>query len=219
MPPKRDVVAPHLSPLTLGHLEPGGTGDLLSGDDVEALEIEGVTVESLDLSGVTIRESRVVALAAGEAELRSARLLETRIERPNIPVLRGARGSWHDVVLEGGRLGASELYDSSWRSVHVVGCKLGYVNLRGAHLRDVLFTDCTIDELDLVQAKLDRVAFADTTVGRLDVRDATLTDVDLRGAELDGIDGVASLRGATIDGHQLVRLAPLLAREIGLRVE
>src|SRR5690606_72686 len=133
----------------------------------------------------------------------------------NIPVLRGARGSWYDVVLEGGRIGASELYDSSWRSVHVVGCKLGYVNLRGAHLRDVMFTDCTIDEFDLVQAKLDRVAFADTTVGRLDVREARLTDVDLRGAELDGIDGVASLRGATIDGHQLVRLAPLLAREVG----
>lgn len=170
MPPRRPA-APRISPVVLGPLEPGTEAHLLRGDDVEALEIEGVTVESLDLTGVTIRESRLVALAAGEAELRSARLIETRIERPNIPVLRGARGSWHDVVLEGGRLGAAELYDSSWRAVHVVGCKLGYVNLRGAHLRDVLFTGCTIDELDLVQAKLDRVSFvsSDAAYGRYSV--------------------------------------------------
>lgn len=219
MPPKRTTLAPQISPVRLGHLEPGSEADLRSGDDVEALLLEDVAVDHLDLTGVTIRESHLVGLAAGEAELRSARFLETRLERVNIPVLRGSRGSWHDVVVDGGRIGAAELYDCSWQSVHLIGCKLGYVNLRGAKLRDVLFTDCTIEELDVAQATATRVAFAGTTIGRLDVRDATLTNVDLRGAELGGVDGIASLRGATIDSYQLTLLAPLLAKDLGLKVE
>jgi hypothetical protein len=42
--------------------------------------------------------------------------------------------------------------------------------------------------------------------------------VDLRGAELGISGGYESLRGATIDSVQLVALAPLLARHLGITV-
>jgi len=42
--------------------------------------------------------------------------------------------------------------------------------------------------------------------------------VDLRGAELGISGGYESLRGATIDSVQLVTLAPLLARHLGIIV-
>ena len=51
MPPKRPVVAPHLSPVVLGHLAPGSEADLLSGDDVEALEIARARDPGEDPSG------------------------------------------------------------------------------------------------------------------------------------------------------------------------
>ena len=42
--------------------------------------------------------------------------------------------------------------------------------------------------------------------------------MDLRGAALGITAGYESLRGATIDSVQLVALAPLLARHLGLAV-
>jgi hypothetical protein len=42
--------------------------------------------------------------------------------------------------------------------------------------------------------------------------------VDLRGAELGISGGYESLRGAVIDSVQLVGLAPLLARHLGIVV-
>jgi hypothetical protein len=46
-----------------------------------------------------------------------------------------------------------------------------------------------------------------------------LTDVDLRGASLESLDGVTDLGGATVSREQLTLLAPLWAQQIGLTVE
>ena len=51
-----------------------------------------------------------------------------------------------------------------------------------------------------------------------DVSNAKCSNVDLRGARLDGLQGVGSLRGATIGVDQLFGLAPGLAAAVGLRV-
>jgi uncharacterized protein YjbI with pentapeptide repeats len=55
-------------------------------------------------------------------------------------------------------------------------------------------------------------------VQRLDVTRATLSRVDLRGADLSGLDGLAHLRGAVISGDQLLELAPALAEHLGIDV-
>jgi uncharacterized protein YjbI with pentapeptide repeats len=116
------------------------------------------------------------------------------------------------------RVGSAELYDGQWRSVRFADCKLGYLNFRHSTLEDVLFTGCQFDELDLTGATLSRVAFVDCDLATLTVTGARLKDVDLRGARLRAITGLAGLSGATIDETQLVELAPLLAAEAGLTV-
>jgi uncharacterized protein YjbI with pentapeptide repeats len=77
----------------------------------------------------------------------------------------------------------------------------------------------TIDELDLARASASRVSLRDCSIGTLDVRGATLANVDLRGAEFSAVNGIAGLRGATIDGLQLSLFAPLLAAELGIDVD
>jgi uncharacterized protein YjbI with pentapeptide repeats len=93
------------------------------------------------------------------------------------------------------------------------------VNLRGARLTDVSFGDCVIDELDLGGATLQRAAFPGTRIGRLLAPEARLTDVDLRGARVDDIEGVEGLRGATVSLDQLLDLAPTLAARLGILVD
>ncbi|NTW40018.1 MAG: hypothetical protein HGA44_09025 [Cellulomonadaceae bacterium] len=56
-----------------------------------------------------------------------------------------------------------------------------------------------------------RSTYSSARIGRLNLTHAQLTDVDLRGADLSGLDGVAGLAGATISESQLVDLAGALA--------
>jgi uncharacterized protein YjbI with pentapeptide repeats len=200
--------------------------DLQDGDDLDLREstVEGrsfadVDLSDTDLGGSTLSECDLDGVRAAELRMGGARILETRIRRLDAPVLRGARSTWRDVVVDGGRIGSAELYDSGVTAVRISGCKLGFVNLRGATLTDVVFEDCRIDELDLGGARLRRVAFPGSSIGTLALQRAELADTDLRGTDLREIIGVEGLRGATIDSAQLTLLAPLLARTAGLLVE
>ena len=56
------------------------------------------------------------------------------------------------------------------------------------------------------------------TVGALGVRGARLTDVDLRGARVDAVEGLDGLGGTWITAAQLDGLAPALAEQLGIQV-
>jgi uncharacterized protein YjbI with pentapeptide repeats len=83
-----------------------------------------------------------------------------------------------------------------------------------------VFENCVLVEPDFGGARLERVEFTDCVLKRADLSGVTLTDVDLRqAAELDIARGVERLAGAVISPAQLLDLAPVLAAEMGLRVE
>ena len=213
------TIAPSIDPVAHGELA-SGTPDLLVADaTLDDLVFTDLDLPMLPLGGASVDGCRFEGVAAREADWRSTRLRETAFDRLDVPVLRAARGVWRDVHVSGARLGSVEAYEADWQSVHFVGCKLGFVNLRGAGLLDVAFTDCVVEELDLLQTTARRVALRGTRLSRLNLHDARLEHVDLRGADLEELDGLDGLRGVTISPHQLDLLAPLLAREKGLKVE
>jgi hypothetical protein len=83
----------------------------------------------------------------------------------------------------------------------------------------VLIEDCTIGTLDLGGWVGSRVSLLRCRIGTLDVGSARFEDVDLRTSQLGVINGIDGLQGVTIDESQLMELAPLLARHLGIRVE
>jgi len=212
------VRAPQLDRLHLVGLEEGDPDEIGRDADLEDVRYADLVVRTLDLQGARVATSQWAGLSADEADLRGTRFREVELDRVNVPVVRAARSQWRDVVVSG-RLGSVEAYEAEWRSVHVTGAKISYLNLRGAQVTDIAFTDCVIDELDLLEVVARRVRLSGTRIGRLDVQRADLQDVDLRGATFDEVDGVLSLRGATVSPDQLTLLAPLLAAGLGLDVE
>lgn len=209
---------PRLDALHLDDLPPGDPADLTPHAALESASYDDLAVPALALRDGRLDTVRLARVVADEADLRGTRLADVALEQVSVPVVRAARGEWRDVHVNG-RLGSVEAYEAEWRSVHLDGCKLSFVNLRGAELVDVQLTGCVIDELDLLGATVTRLRFTGCRVGQLTVQDATLRDVDLRGVELEVVDGLLGLRGATISEEQLTRLAPLLARQLGLSVE
>ncbi|MDK1326187.1 pentapeptide repeat-containing protein [Arthrobacter sp. zg-Y1143] len=210
--------APLVDPLRLQDLA-DGTG-VPAGSQQEATAWTGESFAGLELRGAVFSECSLVSVSLDDADLTAARFLETLLENLYAPVFRAPRTTFRDVELTNPRLGSAELYGGSWNSVRVDGGKIDYLNLRGCTMTNVLVTNCIIGELDLDGARLNRVAFRDCRIDSLLLGNGgSAVDADLRGSALRSITGLAGLKGFTVDEEQLLQLAPLLAAQLGLRVQ
>ena len=216
MPPS----APHpprIKPVQLPDLDqataPPGRADVRELERYDDLDLTGS-----DLQSTSFTECAFARIRLDGAALRGSRLHQVIIGELDSASLSAPRSSWREVEIAGARIGSAELYESTWRSVSVTGSKINYVNARTANWVDVVFADCVLDELDLSNATAERLVFIGVRIGTLTTTGATLTDVDLRGAGLSVVNGVAGLAGAWIDPSQLQALAPVLAAEFRIAV-
>ena len=216
--PSKKVQPPRISALRLPALDEGNPDFLQPHERYDGESHVGGDLSGRMLDGISFSECELINTSAHEVSLRNARFLDTRLERFNAPVLKAPGMVLRDVELEASRIGSAEAFSSEWNSVRISGSKLDFLNLRGSVLKDVAFSDCVIGELDLVGAKLTRVSFNNTRINTLALDQATLEHVDLRGADIHGISGIGSLRGATLSGFQLTEMAPLLAEHLGLNI-
>ncbi|MCI3272170.1 pentapeptide repeat-containing protein [Streptomyces sp. 7R015] len=206
------VRLPPLEPFRGGALEPDG--------DYDGLDFREFDFAGHDGGGARFMDCALTGCAVDETRLRHARVLDS--------VLTGLRGvgtdladaTLRDVELVDARLGGVQAHGAVLERVVVRGGKIDYLNLRTARLRDVVFEGCVLVEPDFGGAKLERVQFVDCVLKGADLTAATLKDVDLRdAAELVVARGVDRLAGAVISSVQLMDLAPVLAAEMGIRVE
>src|SRR3954447_22392375 len=123
-----------------------------------------------------------------------------------------------DVVAVSGRFGALTAHGAELTRVALEGVKIDFLDLRGATLVDVTLTGCTVGELDLSGADLRDVRLVDCTVTSLVLEGTRNRAVDLRGADVERLDGVAALRGCTISSAQLTGWAAGMAVQLGIRV-
>lgn len=214
----RPIQGPKLRTTRLDDLAVGSVGALERTGQGDRILLEDMDLTGVDLSGGGLTECLLRSVSLTDADLTAASVVESRWERVSSPHLKAPRSTWRDVSIEGSRFGVAELYDAGISGLVLRGCKLDLVNLRNAVLADVSFEHCTIAELDISGARATRVKFSDCTVGTLEAREAQIKEVDLRGAQLSRIVGLAGLKGAVISEEQLVELAPSLAQHLGLVV-
>ena len=190
-----------------------GPEDSREGERYDAVDFTDADLEFTSFTSCAFQQVRL-----NEARLRGARFAEVTLEGVDAAVLAAPRSSWRNVQLTGSRLGSVQLYESTWRSVTIERSKIDYLNARSAQWQDVRWHDCTITELDLGQAVISRMAFEDCRIGTLHTGQARLADVDLRGADLRVLEGLAGLAGSWITVSQLEALAPQLAAHLSISV-
>ncbi len=215
----RDDLRPPLDPdLRLDDLEAARGDGLVARADLTGVRVSGVDLGDRDLTGIQLSEVALEDVRADGTVLRAAVLSEVTIERLDAPVLDAARSRWRTVVVSDSRVGSLAAFDIDLDVVRFERCRIGFANLRGATLTDVALVDCTVDELDVSGATITRLAMPGSSIRTLSVRDATLAHVDLSGAELDDVDDIASLRGATLASDQLFALRGSVAGALGIRL-
>ncbi|MDQ1456909.1 MAG: hypothetical protein QOH28_2529 [Actinomycetota bacterium] len=161
---------------------------------------------------------RVVdARHAGEVFER-ARLVDVDLVRCDLSGCDFSESVWQRVTLVDCRASAIELPQAHLRHVTFEACKLDDANFRLAKFEHVRFDGSALFGAELIGARLDDLTFDGSDLAGADFSNARCSAVDLRGARLDGLRGMASLAGATIGVDQLLGLAPALAQALGLHV-
>jgi len=207
---------PRVSPPDLPReLEAGGP--LGRGADAFQQAFEG-WCGSLDAAHSRVAECTVTGAALDRLDLTGASLVDVAFSGTRTTELLGRGLTATRVLVEGGRIGTMDLADADLDSVVLRGVRIDYLSLAGARVSDAIIADCTIGTLDLPSATLTRVRFESTTADEVDSRDLRGGDVDLRGLDAAHFTSALSLRGTTVAAHQLIALAPALARESGIDV-
>lgn len=138
-----------------------------------------------------------------------------------------------------------DLAGHRWNNVKVsrvvfTDCRFTGLTVNGAELADVLFRDCVFDYAHMARVRATSgVAFADCRLVGTVFEDCDLSGVamdgcrldgaqfdgtrldggDLRGSTTEGVGGVLSIRGVTINADQVPSLMSGVASELGWRVD
>jgi len=186
-----------------------------------------------------VEDARVAHL-----DLSEQRLIDTRFDRcvfDQVALtacdLRGSQ--WCDVQLVDGELSGAVLSESELVRVEISGGRAAGVvflegTLRHARFRDVrldsaifhgatlehcVFERCNLVDADFVDATFDGVEFVDCDLRAADLGVTKCTRLFLMHCDLEGVKGVARLRGATITSDSILPLAMSAFAGLGLEID
>jgi uncharacterized protein YjbI with pentapeptide repeats len=114
------------------------------------------------------------------------------------------------------RLTGAQLPESRLIDVTFADCRADLSSFRFARLERVVFRDCRLEEADFYGAELEDVLFERCDL-RLAIIDGMRTKrVELRGCNLEGMQGAAALRGVRMPWNDVVGNGPLFASALGI---
>ena len=206
-----DIDAEYLEPWT-----PGALGRHLDLEDALVGADE-------DLSGVDQTEASLLRVRVSGTPMRTTRLRSLRMTDVEAQGVDGSNSDWRGarlwrVAFAGCRLTGLALVEAQISDVTFRDCKLDLATFAQASLERTSFVGCVFDEADFLGAQLRDVRFDGCRLQRVRLDGVRIDGVDLRGSDLRLDGDISALRGALIDGVQLVELAPLLADAAGILV-
>ncbi|HET8980661.1 MAG TPA: pentapeptide repeat-containing protein [Solirubrobacteraceae bacterium] len=183
----------------------------LSGVLLEQVTLRGrrIRLRECELRGVTIDAAQAPGLTLVDVVLRDCELANIDAREATIRRVRAERCRLVGLRLTGG--GTADL--------RVVDSTLQLASFAGAGLQRVVFERVNLAEASFQEARLQEVHFVDCRLTGADFRGASLRRCAIRGASLDGVLGVAALRGVRMPWEDIVASAGALAAALGVEVD
>ena len=184
------------------------TAALVAGDG-STVQTGRVRLRESELRGVVLEPGNVPGLTLGDVVMHDCGL-------SNVDAREGrlARVEVHRSQLVGFGLSRGDI-----RDLRVVDSSLQLASFTSATLRNVVFERVNLTEASFMHARLEAVAFVDCRLEGADFRHAKATACVIRGASLDGVLGVESLRGLRMPWPDVLASAGALAAALGIDVE
>jgi uncharacterized protein YjbI with pentapeptide repeats len=175
-----------------------------SGRVAESVELDGCRFTSSDLGGTTLDKSVFVNCV---------------VENSNLANLRANSGSMRRVRMSMLRMTGFQWVNGGLRDVLFDDCRLDLSTFRFSKLTDVVFNRCNLTQVDFTNADLGRARFVDCVLAGAQFSHASMTGTRFTRCELIDVGGVTALRGAVVEGHNLIALAHTLATALGMTIE
>ena len=200
--------------------------------ELEEVSLPGAA-DAIDLTGALVAGDGG-AVQTGRVRLRESELRGVVLEPGNVPGLTLADVIMRDCGLSNvdgreGRLARVEVHSSQLvgfglsggdvRDLRVLDSSLQLASFAAATLRNVVFERVNLAEASFMHARLEAVAFVDCRLEGADFRHAKVAGCAIRGASLDGVLGVESLRGLRMPWPDVLASAGALAAALGIDVE
>jgi len=177
--------------------------------DAGAVTATRVTARESELRGVTLEPGTVPGLTLADVILRDCGLSN----------LDAREGRLTRVEVHRSQLVGFGLTRGDVRDLRVVDSSLQLASFASATLRNVVFERVNLAEASFMHARLESVAFVDCRLQGADFRHVKLAGCLVRGASLDGVLGVESMRGLRMPWPDVLASAGALAAALGIDVE
>lgn len=193
--------------------------------DAEALELTGALVvreggdDAVTVRRVRVRESELRGLVVEAGTAAGLTLIDARLDGCGLSNLDGREGLLTRVEIRRSQLVGFGFTRGEIRDLRVVDSSLQLASFTSATLHNVVFERVDLGEASFMDARLEAVAFVDCRLEGADFRDARLRGCAIRGASLDGVLGVASLRGLRMPWPDVLSSAEALAAALGITIE
>lgn len=144
--------------------------------------------------------------------------LDATFEDVDWSTRREIRFSARRVEVVRGRLTGVQFPESTLIDVTFAECRADLASFRFAKLERVVFRDCRLEEADFYGAVLEDVVFERCDLRLATVEGVKVTRVELRGCNLEGLQGGGALRGVRMPWSDVVGNAPLFAQALGIDI-
>jgi uncharacterized protein YjbI with pentapeptide repeats len=208
-------------------IEPGlpASLEVLSADTLvrdgatfSAAELRGARWCGVHVSGLGVDESLLGRCDLSDAVLTDPEFTDAVLDELNMAnaLIRG--GSLARVLVSGGRLTGTQFAETKIRDTVWRGVSADLSALRLVDLVRVTFDSCNLRQADFTGSQCDWVRFHDCDLSGAIFSRGRFTNSEFRRCRLEGIEGVESLRGASMELEAVLGLAADLADALGIRV-
>jgi uncharacterized protein YjbI with pentapeptide repeats len=192
---------------------------LKNSDDVDEVHASNGSIAGLSMISASISDSLIEKYDVSAVNMDKLQTTITVYKNVDFSGSKFPNSSWRNVQILSSRCGGVQMQHSSLKNVKIMHSKLEIANFRYCKLENVLFEGCLLDDIDFYGSTLKNVEFKDCTISLITFAAAKMNNVDLTNSTIESINGLSSIKGATISYDQLLQFAPNLAAEAGIKVK
>jgi uncharacterized protein YjbI with pentapeptide repeats len=182
------------------------------------VHVRGASLAHADTSDIEIVASRLEAVNLGFAEASHVVVRDCVFERGDLANLNARASALTRVSFDGVRMTGAQLVDCVFTDVTFTEVKLDMAALRFTKCRRVTFRGCNMTRTDFTNADIRGARFIDCDLSGAQFSNAQADGAALENCWLEGIGGVAHLRGASVRSNDLVSLSRVLAQALGIQI-
>lgn len=193
--------------------------DLQDGGVYLSLEFADLDLAGRDVASVEIDRCRYRNVSFGQAKLDRALICDSVFDRCDLANLQARDCSLLRVAVSGSRMTGLSWAEGSVREVTFDTCRMDLASFRFSTLKGVVFTGCKLTQADFHEADLRGARFDSCDLTGAQFSKAQMEGTRFADCNLTGLNGVTSLKGATVQSRDALALTYAVAGALGITIE